>query len=72
MNTRCMNFLFSVVKFVFMNHESMYIFKNYIRMMITIMKVMCIMMILVIGIRSLSICSIILLIKRSLQFETRV
>lgn len=46
MNTRCMNFLFSVVKFVFMNHESMYIFKNYIRMMITIMKVMCIMMIL--------------------------
>lgn len=55
-----------------MNRESMYIFKNYIRMMITIMKVMCIMMILVIGIRSLSICSIILLIKRSLQFETRV
>lgn len=51
MNTRCMNFLFSVIKFVFMNHESMYIFKNYIRMMITIiMKVMCIMMILVIGI----------------------
>lgn len=61
MNTRCMKI-----------RESMYIFKNYIRMMITIMKIMCVMMIFVIGIRSLSICSIILLIKRSLQFETRV
>lgn len=39
MNTRCMKI-----------RESMYIFKNYIRMMITIMKIMCVMMILVIGI----------------------